>query len=131
MTHTQLRLSALAALVAAAVALSGCTPPPPPQTPAQALVEGYAALGSAVSGFNAYASQRPFCGDAGAKAPPFCADRAIVIEGDKRAHQVADALDLAGAAINATATRDVQWKTLAQPLTLLTAFQSYVAGVGK
>ena len=70
------------AILALPILLAACGNVQPPQTPAQALVEGYAALGSAVSAFNAYAGQRPFCGDAGAKAPPLCADRAVVIEGD-------------------------------------------------
>lgn len=112
-------------LLALPVLLAACSSQPP-QTPAQAIVEAYAALGSAVSAFNAYAGQRPFCGDPGARPVPLCADRDVVIEGDKRAQQVADALDIASAAITSTNAQDQQWKALANPLVLLHLFQDYV-----
>ena len=112
--------------LAACLAVAACGNVQPPQTPAQAIVEAYAALGSAVAAFNTYAGQRPFCGDAGAKEPPLCADRAIVIEGDKRAKQVADALDIASAAVRSVNAQDQQWKALADPMTLLTGFREFV-----
>ena len=108
--------------------ITACTTPPqPPKTPAQALVEARAGLGAAVAAFNVYAAQRPFCGDAGAKAPPLCSDRAVVIQGDRAAHQVADALDRAEATIEAQDASDSQWPALAEPLTLLKNFQAFVA----
>lgn len=113
-------------LLAMPILLVACGAPRPPQTPAQAVVEAYAALGSAVTAFNTYAGQRPFCGDAGAKSPPLCADRAVVIEGDKRAQQVADALDIASAAVRSVNAQDQQWKALADPLTLLQGFRDFV-----
>ena len=115
-----------AAILALPVLLAACGAVTPPQTPAQAIVEAYAGLGSAVSAFNTYAGQRPFCGDAGARPAPLCADRAVVIEGDKRAHQVADALDIASAAIRSTNAQDQQWKALADPMTLLQGFREFV-----
>lgn len=114
------------ALLALPFLLAACGSVQPPQTPAQAVVEAYAALGSAVSAFNTYAGQRPFCGDAGARPAPLCADRAVVIEGDKRAQQVADALDIASEAVRSVNAQDQQWKALAEPVTLLTGFREWV-----
>ncbi len=89
-------------LAACLLTVTACTTPPqPPKTPAQALVEARAGLGAAVAAFNVYAAQRPFCGDTGAKPAPLCADRAVVIQGDRAAHQVADALDQTEATIEA------------------------------
>ena len=90
-------------------------------------MEARAGLGSAVAAFNVYAGQRPFCGDAGAKPAPLCADRAVVIQGDAAAHQVANALDRAEATIAALDVGDSQWPALAEPLTLLKNFQAFVA----
>lgn len=114
------------ALILLPLALAACGAVQPPQTPAQAIVEAYAGLGSAVSAFNTYAGQRPFCGDPGARPAPLCADRAVVIEGDKRANQVADALDIASAAIRSTNAQDQQWKALTDPMTLLQGFREFV-----
>ena len=73
-------------LASCLLVVTACTTPPqPPKTPTQALVEARASLGTAVAAFNVYAAQRPFCGDAGAKPPPLCADRAVVIQGDRAA----------------------------------------------
>ena len=110
------------------LAVAACTTPPqPPKTPAQALVEARAGLGAAVAAFNVYAAQRPFCGDAGARPPPLCADRNVVIQGDHAAHQVADALDRAEATIEALNIGESQWPALAEPLTQLKNFQAFVA----
>jgi len=113
-------------LFAAALLIAACGAVPPPKTPAQALVEARAGLGSAVAAFNVYASQRPFCGDGGAKPAPLCADRAAVIQGARAAHQVADALSRAEATIQALDVADSQWPALAEPLTLLKNFQAFV-----
>jgi len=80
-----------------------------------------------VAAFNVYAAQRPFCGDTGAKPPPLCADRAVIIQGDRTAHQVADALDRAEATLEALDIGEAQWPALAEPLTLLKNFQAFVA----
>jgi len=89
-------------LAACLPAVTACSnPPQPPKTPAQALVEARAGLGAAVAAFHVYAAQRSFCGDVGAKAPPLCADRAVVIQGERAAHQFVDALDRAEATIDA------------------------------
>jgi len=115
-------------LAACLLTVTACTTPPqPPKTPAQALVEARAGMGAAVAAVNVYAAQRPFCGDVGAKPPPLCADRAVVIQGDHVAHQVADALDRAEATIDALDASDSQWPALAEPLTLLKSFQAFVA----
>ena len=98
----------------------------PTKDTAKALVEARAGLGSAVAAFNVYAAQRPFCGDAGAKPTPLCANRAVVIQGDRAAHQVADALDRAEATIAALDVGDSQWPALAEPLTLLKDFHAFV-----
>jgi hypothetical protein len=113
-------------LLVCLLALTACGAVQPPKTPEQALVEARAGLGSAVAAFNVYASQRPFCGDAGAKPTPLCADRAAVIQGDHAAHQVADALDRAEATITSLDVTDSQWPALAEPLTLLKNFQAFV-----
>ena len=113
-------------LAACLFTATACTVPAP-RTPAQALIEARAALGSAVAAFNVYAAQRPFCGDDGARPPPLCADRTVVIQGDRAAHQVADALDLAEAAIATLEGPEAQWPVLAEPLTLLGDFQVYVS----
>ena len=114
-------------LLVCLLVLTACGAVQPPKTPEQALVEARAGLGSAVAAFNVYASQRPFCGDTGAKPAPLCADRAVVIQGDHAAHQVADALDRAEATIQALDVTESQWPTLAEPLTLLNSFQAFVA----
>ena len=116
-------------LIAGVLLLSACGATAPPKTPAQALIEGYAALGSATAAFNVYAGQRPFCGDAGAKPAPLCADRDIVIQGDAAAHQVADAMDRAGAVIKAVNVADTQWAALVEPENLLAQFRALVARV--
>lgn len=114
-------------LLVCLLALTACGAVQPPKTPAQALVEARAGLGSAVAAFNVYAAQRPFCGDGGAKPAPLCADRDVVIQGARTAHQVADALDRAEATIQALDVADSQWPALAEPLTLLKNFQAFVA----
>lgn len=91
------------------------------------LGEARAGLGTAVATLNVFAAQRPFCGDPEAKPPPLCVDRAVVIQGDRAAHQVADALDRAEDSIEALDASDSQWPTLAEPLTLLKNFQAFVA----
>lgn len=74
-----------------------------------------AGLGAAVGAFNVYAAaQRPFCGDPVAKPPPLCADRTVVIQGDRVAHLVADALDRAEATITALDVGESQWPTLSR-----------------
>lgn len=114
-------------LLAGALFLAACTPPQPPQTPAQAMVQLRAGLGSAVAGFNIYAAQRPFCDQPAAKPPPLCADRHVVIEGDRVAHQVADGMDQADALIKATGARDAQWAEVAKVANLLAGFNVFVA----
>ena len=114
------------AVMAGVFFVAACGVVPPPKTPAQALIEAYAGLGSAVAAFNVYAGQRPFCGDVGARPAPLCADRAIVIEGDAAAHQVADGLDRAREVIRAIDLENVQWQALADPMTLLAGFRSFV-----
>ena len=114
-------------LLVCLLALTACGAVQPPKTPAQALVEARAGLGSAVAAFNVYAAQRPFCGDGGAKPAPLCADRDVVIQGARTAHQVADALDRAEATIQALDVADSQWPVIAEPLTLLKNFQAFVA----
>jgi len=61
-----------------------------------------------VAAFNVYAAQRPFCGDTGAKPAPLCAARAVVIQVDRAAHQVADAQDRAEATIAALDASDTK-----------------------
>ena len=85
------------------------------------------ALAAAVAAFNVYAGQQPFCDDAGAKAPPLCADRAVVIQGDRATHHIVDALDRAEATIAALDASDSQWPALSEPLALLKNFQAFVA----
>jgi len=51
----------------------------------------------------------------------------VVIQGDRAARQVADALDRAEATIAALDAIDSQWPALAEPLTLLKNFQAFVA----
>ena len=114
-------------LLVCLLALTACGAVQPPKTPAQALVEARAGLGSAVAAFNVYAAQRPFCGDGGAKPAPLCADRDVVIQGARTAHQVADALDRAEATIQALDVADSQWPVIAEPLALLKNFQAFVA----
>ena len=114
-----------------AVSLSACAGSPTvvPKTPQQALVEAYGGFGTAVTAFNLYASQRPFCDQPGAKAPPLCADRAIVIQGDAMASKVADGLEIANATLKATGAADAQWATLANPLKAVQEFQVFVTKV--
>jgi hypothetical protein len=114
-------------LLVSLLALTACGAIRPPKTPEQALVEARASLGSAVAAFNVYTSRRPFCGDTGAKSAPLCADRAVAIQGDHAAHEVADALNRAEATIEALDIRQSQWPALAEPLTLLKNFQAFVA----
>ena len=113
-------------ILALPVLLAACGAVTAPRTPEQAVVELRAGLGTAAAAFNVYAGQRPFCDQPNAKAPPLCADRAVVIEGDKRAQQVADALDIASAAIRSVNAQDVQWKALADPMALLQGFRDFV-----
>ena len=108
------------------LALSACGSAVAPKTPAQALLEGRAALGVATAAFNLYAGQRPFCGDPGAKAPPLCADRQVVIQGDKVAHQVADAFDKAEVVINTTGVAELKWTALGDAIKQLVSFQTFV-----
>ena len=115
-----------AAILALPVLLAACGSVPVPKTPEQTVVELRAGLGSAAAAFNVYASQRPFCGDAGAKAPPLCADRAVVIQGDQAAHAVADAIDRAEAVVGAVGVTDAKWSALAEPANLLQQFQAFV-----
>lgn len=111
-----------------AVTLGACSAAVP-KTPQQALVEAYGGFGTAVTAFNLYASQRPFCDQPNAKAPPLCADRDIVIQGDAMASKVADGLEIANQTLKTTDTADVQWKVLADPLKLLQQFQAFVVKV--
>ena len=127
MTHRQLRTWAIAGTVAA-FALSGCAAP---KTPRQALDEAYGAFGVSVGAFNVYASQRPFCGQPQAKAPPLCADAQVVIDGDAAANRVADALELADKTIKTVGVADTQWQALVAPLKSLADFKAFVAGVVK
>lgn len=112
----------------AVLLLAGCQNP---ETPRQALVTAYAAFGSAVASFNVYAAQRPFCGDEGARPPPLCADRTVVIQGDRAARVTATSLEAASAAIRAIGdeNKDAQWRALAEPAELVRAFSVFVAGV--
>lgn len=114
-------------LLALPILVAACGPVPGPKTPAEAVVELYAGLGAAAAAFNVYASQRPFCGDAGAKAPPLCADRQVVIQGDQTAHAVADAITRAEAVVNAVNAQDMKWAAIAEPANLLKQFQAFVA----
>lgn len=125
-------LGIVMALGVAFIALSGCanTPSLTPQTPRQALLESRAALTVAVAGFNVYASQRPFCGQVGAKPAPLCADRAAVIEGADQAHKIANGLDAAEVVIQVSGTSDIGWAALASPSKMLAAFQAWVASKG-
>lgn len=108
-----------------AVTLSACAQAVP-KTPQQALVEAYGGFGTAVTAFNLYAGQRPFCGQPGAKTPPLCADRDVVIQGDAMATKVADGLEIANQTLKASNTADAQWAVLADPLKLLAQFQAFV-----
>ena len=84
-------------ILALPVLLAACGAVTAPRTPEQAVVELRAGLGTAAAAFNVYAGQRPFCDQPNAKAPPLCADRHVVIQGDQAAHAVADAIDRAEA----------------------------------
>ena len=108
------------------LALTACGSPVTPKTPAQALLEGRAALGVAAAAFNVYASQRPFCNDPGAKVPPLCAERSVVIQGDKTAHQVAAAFDRAEVIVNTVGVADTQWAAIGEAAKQLLSFQSFV-----
>ena len=112
-----------------AVTLTACAGTVVPKTPQQALVEAYGGFGTAVTAFNLYASQRPFCGDVNAKAPPLCADRDIVIQGDAMASKVADGLEIANQTLKAVNASDAQWSALADPIKLVSEFQSFVVKV--
>lgn len=108
------------------VLVAACGPVKPPQTPSEAIVELYAGLGTATAAFNVYASRRPFCGDPGANLPPLCADRQVVINGDRAAHAVADAITRAEAVVNAVNAQDMKWAAIADPADLLKQFQAFV-----
>jgi len=97
-----------------------------PKTPEQGLLEVRAGLGIAVAGFNVYAGQRPFCDQLGAKPPPLCADRHIVIEGDAKAQEVSKAIDTAEVVVRASGNADTKWQALVTPANLLKTFQSFV-----
>lgn len=117
-----------AILLAAALALAGCgSPAITPETPAQAMVGIRAAEAGTLRLFREYTAQRPFCGDAGAKAPPLCAERSIVIEGMEIATQLHDGLAHADTVIKAAGVSDTSWKALAEPKTLLDRFRAFVA----
>lgn len=130
MTHSTLRTFAIQTTLLVGVAgfLAGCGSPLAPKTPQQAMVEAEAAFGAALVAFNVYAAQ-PFCDKPAAPKPPLCADRAIVVRGDKLANEVNNGLNLADSAIKATTLADTQWNALTAPLKSLTAFQAFVAGV--
>jgi hypothetical protein len=113
-------------LLALALLLVACSAVPAPKTPTQAILEGRAALGVAAAAFNVYASQRPFCNDAGAKPPPLCAERSVVIQGDKVAHQVAAAFDRAEVVVNTVGVADTQWSAVGEAAKQLLSFQSFV-----
>jgi len=115
-------------LLVGALTLSACTPP---QTPAQTLVDLRATEAGLLRLFNEYASQRPFCGDAGAKAPPLCADRKIVIDGSTTAQNLHESLAVADKVIRAAGAGDASWKSLVAPKALLERFQNIVEGAKK
>lgn len=115
-----------AAILALPVLLAACGSVLVPKTPEQTVVELRAGLGSAAAAFNVYALQRPFCDQPNAKAPPLCANRAVVIQGDQAAHAVADAIDRAEAVVGAVGVTDAKWSALAEPANLLQQFQAFV-----
>lgn len=130
MTHKTLCMSAIAAALAGTIlALSGCAGRT--DTPAQVMVGLRAAEGAALTLFNAYGSQRPFCGDPGAKVPPLCADRAAVIRGAAAADELDAALDQADLVIQSAGVSDTSWAALTKPKMLLEQFQKWVESVRK
>lgn len=108
--------------------LAACTPP---QTPAQVLVDMRATEAGLLTLFNQYASQRPFCGDTGAKAPPLCADRQIVIDGSTTAQNVHESLAVAEKIVQASGAGNASWQALVAPKALLERLQNIVNGVKK
>ena len=110
------------------IMLAACTPP---QTPAQVLVDMRATEAGLLTLFNQYASQRPFCGDAGAKAPPLCADRQIVIDGSTTAQNVHESLAVADKIVQASGAGNASWQALVAPKALLERLQNIVNGVKK
>lgn len=115
-------------LIGGCLLVAACTPP---QTPAQTLVELRAAEAGLLVLFNQYASQRPFCGDKGAKAPPLCADRQIVIDGSTTAQNLHEGLAVADKVIQASGAGNASWQSLVAPKALLERFQNIVDGVKK
>ncbi len=131
MTHRHLRMLAITGTAALTLALAGCgtmslPPVVAPKTPAQAMVSARALEGSTLRLFNEYAAQRPFCNDANAKPPPFCAERSLVIEGDKLATDIHEGLAIADKVV-ATGVADAAWEAIAKPQTLLDRFRAFVA----
>lgn len=114
-------------LLAGALFLAACTPPQPPQTPAQAMIDVWAGFGSAVAGFNVYAAQRPFCGQPNARPAPLCADRQIVIQGDQSAKATAAVLDQTDAVLKASNLQDQQWSAITEAVKVLVTFRSFVS----
>lgn len=116
-------------LLISCLLIPACGPQPIPQTPAQALVDLRAAEAGLLTLFNQYASQRPFCGDTGAKAPPLCADRQIVIDGSVTAQNLHEGLAVADKIIQASGAGNASWQALVAPKALLERFQNIVDGV--
>ena len=119
-------------LIVGLLALSACGANTPavlePSTPQQTLVSLRASEATLLRSFREYSAQRPFCGDTGAKAPPLCADRAVVIEGSNVADAVHASLAQADKIVAAAGISDTSWKALVDPQTLLVKFQALVSG---
>ena len=115
-------------LLASVLILAACTPP---RTPAETLVDLRATEAGLLRLFNEYASQRPFCGDTGAKAPPLCADRQVVIDGFQTAQKINEGLKAADTIISASGASNASWQSLVAPRALLERFQILVDGVKK
>lgn len=113
-------------LLLGCLTLAACNPP---QTPAQALVDLRATEAVLLRSFNEYASQRPFCGDAGAKPAPLCADRQIVIDGATTAQNVHEGLAVAEKVITASGASNASWQALVAPKALMERFQILVSGI--
>ncbi len=123
-----IKASLLAGALVVASVLTGCAGMPPvvaPKTPAQAMVSARALEGSTLRLFNEYAAQRPFCNDANAKPPPFCAERSVVIEGDNLATDIHEGLATADKIV-ATGVADAAWEAIAHPQKLLERFRDFV-----
>lgn len=119
-----------ATVFAAALLLAGCAGTAPavltPDTPQQALVGLRTAEVLALTSFRAYAAQRPFCRDPGARTPPLCAERSVVIEGAAVAVEVHQALATADKIVAAAGASDVGWAALAEPKKLLARLRDFV-----